>query len=173
MYAIRLELGRELEDLLFQKMQAKRDEEELAAEKYRAKRAWYLRRIAGFSLHLGFLVGILIFVFADISKYSELKEKRAELAKRPNFYAAHPILDITKVEEVRQKEEEARQLVGQRLNVQSGRLCLIPTDSGERLCYEFRGEFGGHTYLSYINALNGKQEELLKVVESDTGLEAV
>ena len=110
MYAIRLELGRELEDLLFQKMQAKRDEEELAAEKYRAKRAWYLRRIAGFSLHLGFLVGILIFVFADISKYSELKEKRAELAKRPNFYAAHPILDITKVEEVRQKEEEARQL---------------------------------------------------------------
>ena len=30
MYAIRLELGRELEDLLFRKMQAKRDEEELA-----------------------------------------------------------------------------------------------------------------------------------------------
>ena len=70
-------------------------------------------------------------------------------------------------------EEEARQLVGQRLNVQSSRLCLIPTDGGERLCYEFKGEFGGHTYLSYINALDGKQEELLKVVESDTGLETV
>ena len=70
-------------------------------------------------------------------------------------------------------EEEARKQVGQRLNVQSGRLCLIPTDSGEKLCYEFKGEFGGHTYLSYINALDGKQEELLKVVESDTGLEAV
>jgi spore germination protein len=70
-------------------------------------------------------------------------------------------------------EEEARKLVGQRLNVQSSRLCLIPADSGEKLCYEFKGEYGGHTYLSYINALDGKQEELLKVVESDTGLEAV
>ena len=70
-------------------------------------------------------------------------------------------------------EEEARKLVGPRLNVQSGSLCLIPTDGGEKLCYEFKGEFGGHTYLSYINALDGRQEELLKVVESDTGLEAV
>ncbi|MBR3742348.1 MAG: germination protein YpeB [Clostridia bacterium] len=70
-------------------------------------------------------------------------------------------------------EDAARKQVGARLNVQSGRLCLIPTDSGEKLCYEFKGEFGGHTYLSYINALDGKQEELLKVVENDTGLEAV
>ena len=70
-------------------------------------------------------------------------------------------------------EEQARSLVGTRLNVRSGRLCLIPTDGGEKLCYEFQGEFGGHTYLSYINALDGRQEELLKVVESDTGLEAV
>ena len=70
-------------------------------------------------------------------------------------------------------EEQARSLVGKRLNVRSGRLCLIPTDGGEKLCYEFQGEFGGHTYLSYINALDGRQEELLKVVESDTGLEAV
>ena len=70
-------------------------------------------------------------------------------------------------------EEQARSRVGQRLNVQSGQLCLIPTDSGEKLCYEFKGEFGGHTYLSYINALDGRQEELLKVVESDTGLETV
>lgn len=70
-------------------------------------------------------------------------------------------------------EEEARQSVGSRLNVQSGRLCLIPTDGGEKLCYEFKGEYGGNVFLSYINALDGRQEELLKVVESDTGLEAV
>ncbi len=70
-------------------------------------------------------------------------------------------------------QEEARQAVGRRLNVQSGRLCLIPTDGGEKLCYEFQGEYGGNTYLSYINALDGGQEELLKVVESDTGLEAM
>ena len=70
-------------------------------------------------------------------------------------------------------EDEARQLVGDRLNVTSARLCLIPTDSGEKLCYEFQGEFSGHVYLSYINALDGRQEQLLKVVEGETGLEAV
>ena len=70
-------------------------------------------------------------------------------------------------------EAEARERVGSRLRVESARLCLIPTDSGEKLCYEFHGEFAGHTYLSYINALDGRQEQLLKVVEGETGLETV
>ena len=43
-------------------------------------------------------------------------------------------------------------------------LTPTPLYSGEKLCDEFKGEFGGHTYLSYINALDGRQEELLKVV---------
>ena len=70
-------------------------------------------------------------------------------------------------------QEEARERVGSRLRISSCRLCLIPTDRGERLCYEFQGAFSGDTYLAYINALDGGQEELLKVVEGETGLEAV
>ncbi len=70
-------------------------------------------------------------------------------------------------------EEEAREQVGERLKITSARLCLIPTDGGEKLCYEFQGEFSGHVYLAYINALDGRQEQLLKVVEGETGLEAV
>lgn len=69
--------------------------------------------------------------------------------------------------------EEAQEKVGDRLNVKSARLCLIPTDAGEKLCYEFKGDFQGHTYLAYINALDGRQEQLFKVVETQTGLEAV
>lgn len=110
MYAIRLELGRELEDLLFQKMQAKRDAEELAAARYRAKRAWYIRRIGTLSLHVGFMIGILIFVFADISRFNQLRQLREELARRPFVYAAHPIIDITAVEEERLKYEERERL---------------------------------------------------------------
>ena len=70
-------------------------------------------------------------------------------------------------------EEEARQYVNPRLAAGDGRLCLIPTDGGEKLCWEFRGSFGGQDYLSYINARDGRQEELLQVVESDTGIETV
>ena len=110
MYTIRLELGRELEDLLFCRMQAKRDAEERAYEKYRAKRAWYLRRIGQLSLHLGFLIGILIFVFADISKVNELRDLREELDRRPFIYEAHPLIDKTVVEEARKKAEEIEKL---------------------------------------------------------------
>ena len=70
-------------------------------------------------------------------------------------------------------EEEARQYVSSRLKPDAARLCLIPTEAGEKLCYEFQGDYGGHTYLAYINAATGRQEELLKVVEGASGLEAV
>ena len=69
--------------------------------------------------------------------------------------------------------EEAEGAVSQRLKIETGRLCLIPTDAGERLCYEFRGEYGGHTYLCYINAETGGQEQLLRVIEDEAGLQAV
>ena len=70
-------------------------------------------------------------------------------------------------------EDEARAQVSGRLDVTAVRLCLIPTDSGEKLCYEFRGSYRGGVYLCYINAQDGRQEQLLKVVEGETGLEAV
>lgn len=70
-------------------------------------------------------------------------------------------------------KEEAQARVSSRLKPDAARLCLIPTDAGERLCYEFQGEYAGHTYLAYINAATGRQEELLKVVEGAAGLEAV
>ena len=106
MYAIRLELGRELEDMLFQKMQQKRDEEELAAIRYRAKRAWLIRKLGKSALLLGFFVGILIFVFADISKYRQWNELKEKLAKRPVFIASNPIVDTTEADEYRQHQEE-------------------------------------------------------------------
>ena len=70
-------------------------------------------------------------------------------------------------------QDQARRALNPRFAAAEGRLCLIPTDSGEKLCYEFRGEYGGETYLCYINARTGRQEELLKVVEGETGLQAL
>ena len=110
MYAIRLELGRELEDLLFQKMQQKKDKEELEAARYRARRAFILRRLLKVLIYAGFLAGILVFVFADIDKYKELQELRERIAKRPEFIASNPIVDISVIEELRAKEEEKEEL---------------------------------------------------------------
>ncbi len=69
--------------------------------------------------------------------------------------------------------EEARAKISSRLDIRKNRLCVIPTEQGERLCYEFRGVFQGDTYLVYIDAETGEQAELLKLVEGEAGLEAV
>ena len=68
--------------------------------------------------------------------------------------------------------EEAQGAVSSRLSLDQARLCLIPTDSGEKLCYEFQGTYEQDTYLVYINAESGRQEQLFRVVEGETGLEA-
>lgn len=69
--------------------------------------------------------------------------------------------------------EEAQGMVSDQLRLEQTRLCLIPKQQREILCYEFQGDFQGNTYLVYINAETGRQEELLQVVEGSAGLETM
>lgn len=67
-------------------------------------------------------------------------------------------------------QKEAAQKLADHLEVKSGRLALIPLAGGrEVLTYEFIVDFEGKTYLIYINALNGEEENILKLVESPQG----
>ena len=67
--------------------------------------------------------------------------------------------------------EEAQGAVSNRLTIDTAQLCLIPESGDEVLCYEFKGSYNGATYLCYINAETGRQQDLLKVIETETGLE--
>ena len=69
--------------------------------------------------------------------------------------------------------EQAQQMVSGRLDVQAARLCVIPTDSGEALCWEFDGDFSGERYLVYIDAANGEAKEILRVTQTEDGETAV
>lgn len=65
-------------------------------------------------------------------------------------------------------EEDARRCITLE-GVREGRLALIPQDeTKETLCYEFECEADG-TYFVYIDALTGREAEILYVVESDLG----
>ena len=45
-----------------------------------------------------------------------------------------------------------------RLKVNSEAMAVIPTESGaEKLCYEFKGEYGGDNFIVYLDANNGKK----------------
>lgn len=66
-------------------------------------------------------------------------------------------------------QEEAAARLGARLTAQSVRLCIIPTDSGEALCYELRATDGTDTFLVYIDAATGAERELMQVVSDENG----
>lgn len=67
--------------------------------------------------------------------------------------------------------EHARGTINPRIDsLSGGELALIPTGiSDETLAYEFYGKLGEDTYLIYINAVNGQEENIIKLIETPGG----
>lgn len=67
--------------------------------------------------------------------------------------------------------EAARAAVSTHLNVNTPTLAVIPKDSlREVLCYEFHGTHKDKNFIIYINAENGREEDILLLIESETGI---
>jgi germination protein YpeB len=65
---------------------------------------------------------------------------------------------------------EARSRLSPRIQALSERLALIPTSSkGEVLTYEFKTRLGNNVFLVYINAQNGEEEQILKLLNLPNG----
>jgi len=69
--------------------------------------------------------------------------------------------------------DQARARLSERLQIQDVRLCVIPADDGERLCWEFRGLFGSDQYYAYVDASTGEAREILRVQITADGETAV
>ena len=65
--------------------------------------------------------------------------------------------------------EEAEARLGDALAPVSARLCLIPENEAEILCYEITALSGGDTFLAYIDARTGAERTLLQVVSDARG----
>lgn len=75
-----------------------------------------------------------------------------------------------KLSSPRLRAEEAAARVSPSVQVEETRLALIPDRAGkEILAYEVRGRRSDGTYLVYINAMNGKEEAILKLVDTPSG----
>ena len=68
---------------------------------------------------------------------------------------------------------QAQQTLSSRLRVRDARLCVIPTDGGEQLCWEFRGEFAGAAYYAYVDAHTGEAARILRVAQTGDGETAI
>lgn len=66
-------------------------------------------------------------------------------------------------------EAAARTCVSPRLNVTSVRLAVIPKGATERFCYEVAANYKGLDYFVYVDAVTGKQVDILRVVDEAQG----
>lgn len=52
---------------------------------------------------------------------------------------------------------------------EASRLCVIPVNGGETLCYEFYGTYGDNTYYIYVDAATGNEVEVFTVIGTKQG----
>ncbi len=67
--------------------------------------------------------------------------------------------------------EEAKKNLNSKLEITSERLAIIPTEwKSEILCYEFTGNVDDKQFLVYTNAENGREEDILVVTDTGSGI---
>ena len=68
------------------------------------------------------------------------------------------------------KKSEAKLMISENLNIKQVSLALIPmTPETEVLCYEFKGEYGGESFIVYINAQSGEEEQIFRIIDTEDG----
>lgn len=68
-------------------------------------------------------------------------------------------------------EEEARAKVSTHLDVSAVSQAIIPKDSMQEVhCYEFKGTYMDKNFIVYVNADNGREEQILLLIESESGV---
>ena len=66
--------------------------------------------------------------------------------------------------------QEAKKTLNKDLQIASEGLAIIPTEfKTEILCYEFKGNVDGKDFLVYINAENGREEDILIITNTPNG----
>lgn len=68
-------------------------------------------------------------------------------------------------------KEQAKQAINPNLEILSEGLAVIPTEwKTEIFCYEFRGKIQDREFLIYINVENGKEEDILIILNTENGI---
>lgn len=75
------------------------------------------------------------------------------------------------IPDVKIDSEEALSKINKNLVIESQRLAIIPTEfQTELFCWEFKGKMNEREFLVYINAENGKEEDILIILNTENGI---
>ena len=110
----------------------------------------------------------------DVVVYSDLIKVKVALdngevlgIETTGYLNNHTQRDTSKV---KISKENAKKSLNKDLQINSEGLAIIPTEyKTEILCYEFKGKVDAQEFLVYINAENGREEDILVITNTPNG----
>ena len=109
-----------------------------------------------------------VIIYSDLIKVKVALDNGEVLGIETSGYLNnHKQRDVSKVGIT---AEEAKQTLNKDLEIMSESLAVIPTEwESELLCYEFKGKVDDTEFLVYINAENGREEDILVITNTPNG----
>lgn len=109
-----------------------------------------------------------VIIYSDLVKIRVCAETNTAIGyEATSYYMNHTEREIGVPA---MSEKACRAKVSDNIEIETARLCVVPIGtSSEKLCYEFCGTYDGATYYAYIDAINGRQVNMFKVIESTEG----
>ncbi len=108
-----------------------------------------------------------VIFYSDIIKVKVCEERGIVTGMEGLSYVLNHVKRDAPAPSISKKEANA-QLNGN-FEVETSRLCVIPVDGEEALCYEFFGTYGDDNYYIYVDAKTGEEREVFTVIGTAQG----
>lgn len=131
------------------------------------KETYYLKQEGIVTINYAYVQNNVI-VYPDLIKVKVALDNGEILGMETTGYLNnHEKRDISKV---KISKEDAKKNLNKDLNIESEGMAIIPTEwKSEILCYEFKGKVDDKEFLVYINADNGREEDILIITNTPNG----
>lgn len=131
------------------------------------KETYYLKQDGIVTINYAYLQDNVV-MYPDLIKVKVALDNGEILGIETTGYLSNHIKRDTS--KVRITKEEAKKNLNKNLDIQSEGLAVIPTEwKTEILCYEFKGKVDDREFLVYINAENGREEDILIITNTPNG----
>ena len=131
------------------------------------KETYYLKQDGIVTINYAYIQNDVV-VYSDLIKVKVALDNGEVLGIETTGYLNnHTQRDTSKV---KISKEEAKKTLNKDLEISSEGLAIIPTEyNTEILCYEFKGKVDDREFLVYINAENGREEDILIITNTPNG----
>lgn len=131
------------------------------------KETYYLKQDGIVTINYAYIQNDVV-IYSDLIKVKVALDNGEVLGiEKTGYLNNHTQRDTSKV---KISKEEAKKTLNKDLQISSEGLAIIPTEyKTEILCYEFKGKVEDREFLVYINAENGREEDILVITNTPNG----